>query len=277
MLAHSKVIEDPVYSDDNLSGNEGNVTIENETIQECKNNDSKQVISWSYDKTIALINSMSTHCSDFDHPKKRKHIFDHICNDLISQGFLATELMVQNKWKSLTRSYNKAKDTKIRTGQGPPRFMFFDTMDEILGNKPTQNCKHSLNSQNVESNSKKNNGEIPIKEKVGEIPIKENVEKQGRSSYQNVYNDDKNNNVEVQESSYQDVPAEPTTNAKNSRKRLSENKMKLELINLKTEEYKKRQKRHDEKIEIQKEKLKIEKKKLVLLEQYLRSREDSQY
>lgn len=37
------------------------------------------------------------------------------------------------------------KDTKVRTDQSPSRFLFFEDLD-IFGNKPTNECTHSLNS-----------------------------------------------------------------------------------------------------------------------------------
>lgn len=54
-------------------------------------------------------------------------------------------------------------------------------------------------------------------------------------------------------------------------KRISEKRLKREYINMKTEEYYKRQKRHEERLAIEKEKLELDKKKIELVERYLNS------
>lgn len=89
---------------------------------------------------------------DFNHPKKRNHIFENISNDLISNGFSGvSSTMVRNKWNSLNKSYRKAKDMKSKSGRAPSRFMFFEQLDEILGNSPSNSCNHSINSENITS------------------------------------------------------------------------------------------------------------------------------
>ncbi|XP_031341096.1 uncharacterized protein LOC116181896 [Photinus pyralis] len=104
---------------------------------------------WSYQATVDLIHAMNVHKDDLNHPLKRKHVYEHICNDMLSSGHNITEVMARNKWKSLCRSYSKAKDNRNRTGQAPARFLFFDLMDDVLGDKPTNNCQHSINSNNA--------------------------------------------------------------------------------------------------------------------------------
>ncbi|KAG5871362.1 hypothetical protein JTB14_019759 [Gonioctena quinquepunctata] len=62
----------------------------------------------------------------------------------------------------------------------------------------------------------------------------------------------------------------PSSNKK--RKRLSEKQLKNEYINLKREEYEKRQKRHEERCLIEKELNEIDKRKLEVLEEYLKNK-----
>ncbi|KAK5649589.1 hypothetical protein RI129_000618 [Pyrocoelia pectoralis] len=54
---------------------------------------------------------------DLNHPKKRKQVFEHVANDLLSLQFEVTSVMVQNKWNSLLKSYRKSKDNQNRTGR----------------------------------------------------------------------------------------------------------------------------------------------------------------
>ncbi|KAK5648073.1 hypothetical protein RI129_002965 [Pyrocoelia pectoralis] len=93
---------------------------------------------------------MSSHMEDLNHPKKRKQVFEHVANDLLSLQFEVTSVMVQNKWNSLLKSYRKSKDNQNRTGRGPSRFNFFDLMDELLGSNPTNSSPHSINSSTPE-------------------------------------------------------------------------------------------------------------------------------
>ncbi|KAK9695873.1 Myb/SANT-like DNA-binding domain [Popillia japonica] len=85
--------------------------------------------------------------------KAYRYIHDNIGNELESHGYSVNPLIIKNKWKSLTRSYNKAKDTKSRTGQGPTRLMFFDLLDELLGSKPTNTSTNSLDSLSSRENT----------------------------------------------------------------------------------------------------------------------------
>lgn len=53
---------------------------------------------------------------------------------------------MQNNWKSLTRSYNKAKDTKDRTEP----IKIFEFCEDVLEIKPSDECGHSVNSMDIE-------------------------------------------------------------------------------------------------------------------------------
>ncbi|XP_018576862.1 uncharacterized protein LOC108915337 [Anoplophora glabripennis] len=103
-------------------------------------------VHWPYDAVFLLIQSMETNIENMSHPKKRKHVFENVCNDLLSKGFSFTYEQCAQKWKSLERSYKNAKDNKTKTGRSPSRFYFYDQMDNILGNKPTNSSEHTLES-----------------------------------------------------------------------------------------------------------------------------------
>ncbi|KAI4465097.1 hypothetical protein MML48_3g00018041 [Holotrichia oblita] len=195
---------------------------------------------WTYAETKLLITIMETrHIQDFNHPFKRKHIiYDNIGNELESHGYSVNPLIIKNKWKSLTRSYNKAKDTKSRTGQGPTRFMFFDLLDELLGSKPTNTSTNSLDS----------------------LSSRENTTESTYTSHSLI------DNLEAG-SSKENCTAE-ITNKKQVNIRNNKRKLKLEWIEIKNEEYKQRQLRHEEKVMLQKKKLEIEERKLELLQEY---------
>lgn len=101
---------------------------------------------WQYAETVMLIRSVESHFEEFSYPKKRKHVFENVSNDLLSEGCVVSANNCQTKWKSLNRSYSVAKDNKNKTGRGPSRFQFFEEMDAILGTKPSNHCEHTLES-----------------------------------------------------------------------------------------------------------------------------------
>lgn len=40
--------------------------------------------TWKYGETINLIKCMATHIEDLNHARKRKDVFEHVANDLLS-------------------------------------------------------------------------------------------------------------------------------------------------------------------------------------------------
>lgn len=51
---------------------------------------------------------------------------------------------MQKKWLNLVRTYKNTKDIKSRTGRGPVKFTFYDRLDELLGDSPSNTSPHSL-------------------------------------------------------------------------------------------------------------------------------------
>lgn len=49
---------------------------------------------------------MESHIKNLSHPKKRKHVFENVAQELISQNFEYSAEQCLQKWKSLERSYN---------------------------------------------------------------------------------------------------------------------------------------------------------------------------
>lgn len=104
---------------------------------------------WSYDAVLALLSSMSTHIEELNHPKKKKNVFSNISNDLLSKKFCYTEKACYNKWRSLLRSYKTTKDKMKSTGQGVTRFLFFNQIDELVGDKPSNSSGNTLESSTI--------------------------------------------------------------------------------------------------------------------------------
>lgn len=104
---------------------------------------------WQYNAILALIAAVDARYDEFTHPKQRKHFFENVGNDLLSQGFVYSGSQCHQKWKSLTRTYKTVKDNMKKTGRGPMRFMFYKQIDNILGKKPSISCKHTLSSESL--------------------------------------------------------------------------------------------------------------------------------
>jgi hypothetical protein len=86
---------------------------------------------------------------DLNHARKRRYVFENVSNDLLSNGFTVSSYACQSKWKNLLRSYKSCKDHKNKTGRGPSRFLFSEKMDDLLGEKPSNKCEHTLESSNL--------------------------------------------------------------------------------------------------------------------------------
>lgn len=189
---------------------------------------------------------MESHYEDLAHPRKRKSVFINVMNDLISNGIAVDENMCQAKWKNLVRSYNASKDLKTRTGRGPSRFQFFSEMDELLGEKPTNKTKHSMESSSNNTIEEVNVNEINLQPDFEEINT--------NSGVQNNDVPDKNTNTGNKEKG-------------KKRKRNPMNTDALKEINAE------KSKRHLERMEIERKKIEVEERKCKLLERYLENKD----
>lgn len=201
---------------------------------------------WQYNEVISLIRSMETHYEDLAHPRKRKSVFINVMNDLLSHGIAVDENMCQAKWKNLVRSYNTAKDQKTRTGRGPSRFQFFCEMDDLLGEKPTNKTKHSMES----SSSNHMTEEVNIDQRSLSPELEEVNSNSGVQNYEVA---DNNTNTDNKEKG-------------KKRKWNVRNTDVLKEINAE------KSKRHKERMEIERKKLEMEERKCKLLETYLENR-----
>lgn len=174
---------------------------------------------WNYNQTVCLIKSMATFYRDFNDPRKRKHIFENVANDLISHGFAVDSKSVQNKWKGLLRSYTKAKDTKNRTGQGPSRFLFYEMLDDIVGNQPKNSCTHSLNV----------------------LETSENIDKENVETMTSEIEDVRHPEETLKTSTEAEKPEEEHTNSTRKKRKFSAKQYEKEYIELKRGEHKRRQ------------------------------------
>ncbi|KAK4887499.1 hypothetical protein RN001_003770 [Aquatica leii] len=105
---------------------------------------------WAYNETIALITTVENYLEDLNHPKKRTKVWDCVSTELESQHLSKTADSCKLKWKNLIRSYSNAKSNNNKSGRRPLRFMYYDEMDRLLGNKPNYASPHSIDITRVE-------------------------------------------------------------------------------------------------------------------------------
>jgi hypothetical protein len=186
---------------------------------------------------------MTTNMEDLNHARKRRYVFENVSNDLLSNGFTVSSYACQSKWKNLLRSCKSCKDHKNKTGRGPSRFLFFEKMD-LLGEKPSNKCEHTLESSNL----------LHI-EDVAPSP----------SSSRSVTSTE----LTTEDDSAVSISSEEQNNGPTKKRAKKTITYQSDFICLKKIEYAKRQKRHEEKLAIQKEKLKVEQEKINILKQLL--------
>jgi hypothetical protein len=67
------------------------------------------------------------------------------------------------KRQNLQRTYNykSTKNLKKKTGRGPTRFVYFDRLDELLGEKPNNSNPHSIDVATMQEVGYDNSATIP--------------------------------------------------------------------------------------------------------------------
>ncbi|CAH1107041.1 unnamed protein product [Psylliodes chrysocephalus] len=159
--------------------------------------------------------------SPLQSPSESIYSYYSITNDLNSSGFTTSVNAIQNKWKSLMRSYTKCKDNRNRTGQGPSRFLFYERIYDFVGDKPQNECSHSINS---------------LEDSESDVTV-ENIEDE-----ENIQPESINKNTEpgITENADGNMQEKHTNSQGHHKKRLSEKQIKKEYFKIKKEEYKKK-------------------------------------
>jgi hypothetical protein len=121
-------------------------------------------------------------------------------------------------------------------------------MDDLLGEKPSNKCEHTLESSNL----------LHI-EDVAPSP----------SSSRSVTSTELTTELTTEDDSAVSISSEEQNNGPTKKRAKKTITYQSDFICLKKIEYAKRQKRHEEKLAIQKEKLKVEQEKINILKQLL--------
>nr|CAI5854010.1 unnamed protein product [Callosobruchus analis] len=143
---------------------------------------------WQHDETLALISAVEARYEDLYHPQKRRWFWDVISESLSSDGINFEAKKCKKKWENLIRTYKNTKDKKNKSGRCPVRFVYFDRLDELLGEKPNNCSPHiidvgaSTSSQVMETVA----SPVVADQVVENCPQQENIGKLKYRSKQNI-------------------------------------------------------------------------------------------
>ena len=68
--------------------------------------------------------------------KRNKHVYEKLSRQLAEHGFEKSGEQCRCKVKKLRQEYKKIKDGHGKTGTGMSKWKFYDSINEILGNRP---------------------------------------------------------------------------------------------------------------------------------------------
>ena len=68
--------------------------------------------------------------------KRNKHVYEKLSNILAKHKIEKTGEQCRCKLKKLCQEYKKIKDTHNKTGTGRKKWRFYDSLNEVLGNRP---------------------------------------------------------------------------------------------------------------------------------------------
>ncbi|KAB0790232.1 hypothetical protein PPYR_15435 [Photinus pyralis] len=94
---------------------------------------------WSHSAILMLIDEYRKHKNDLEKKNSlKRHIWKKIATNINNEESSSyTWDQIQNKWKSLLRTYKNVKDHNNETGRGRKNWQYFDLMDELLKGNPT--------------------------------------------------------------------------------------------------------------------------------------------
>lgn len=87
---------------------------------------------WDHNSTLLLLSFVRNHFDDLSHPVRRKAVWDEISNEMNCNSVQVSAKCCWQKYKSLIRTFNQAKDDRDKTR----RFQFYEQMAELMALKP---------------------------------------------------------------------------------------------------------------------------------------------
>lgn len=213
--------------------------------------------SWSKNEALALIDTYKSRHEEFNSTRRRRNVWENISNDLLGAEIVRSAKCCEVKWKNMVRTYRAVKEAHKKTGRGTKRFLFFNELDELIGNTPTSYV------------TKLEKNETPI-EKVGE-EIEILHPKSSKSDTGSV----DSLNSEIPNCNKEEVKKRKRVNDWNEFLKLKKDSLikKNEYLQRKAamadKERKKKEEREERKLQLKERQLDIEERKVKALELYL--------
>ena len=110
--------------------------------------------TWSKEETLKLIEvwGQETIQEQLQACKRNQSIFEAVAREMREAGYDRTYQQCREKIKKLKGEYRKAKDKQGKTGEQPSTWEFFDSIDAILGTKPSTRPPITIDSsETIES------------------------------------------------------------------------------------------------------------------------------
>lgn len=77
----------------------------------------------------------------------------------------------KRKWANLVRTYKVVKDHKKKTGRESSRFMFFEQLDALLGDTPTNASPHTIDVARIQNTDTSSTSEASATEQMTDLSI----------------------------------------------------------------------------------------------------------
>ncbi|KAJ8969146.1 hypothetical protein NQ314_001887 [Rhamnusium bicolor] len=111
------------------------VPIENDVDSEAEE-DAKEMSKWAHEDILLLIHLYKKYEKLFESGIKKK-VWQKITNEINGKSKKKKDIInVENKWKSLKRTYKNIKIKSAQSGSQRKHWEYFSVMDEILGLRP---------------------------------------------------------------------------------------------------------------------------------------------
>ncbi|KAF5294888.1 hypothetical protein FQR65_LT10686 [Abscondita terminalis] len=93
---------------------------------------------WKPDAVLLLISKYKDNKTELEKKNSvKKHIWKRITDEINEFGYAYTWDQIQNKWKSLIRTYKNVRDNNNESGRNRKTWQFFNELDELFAKNPT--------------------------------------------------------------------------------------------------------------------------------------------
>ena len=191
---------------------------------------------WGEEEVVKLIEAWGEHNiqAQLQDCTRNQRVFEKVAQGLSEAGHSRTYQQCRDKIKKLRAEYKKIKDKHGKTGEGRSKWEYFDSMDNILGNRPATEPPVVTDSSYVDAAK-----EQELKEEGGDEIENREEEKENKQSIpaaSSASNTPRSKRKCAKYEKSDDAIVELTQNVVKSQKVNDENLLELEEKRLQMEE-----------------------------------------